>query len=245
MATGEKSRKNQVLKAPAQPNRSLVGGFECLAYLVAAGRAVGSREVAREMNLEPTRANRLLGTLAFMGLAERTPDRKYVAGPALHVLAAMSLRGSRLLGAATPHLADLGAQLPDYSVAMGVLWKRHVVYLYFGRPGEEAQVAIASRDLFPAEKSSIGHVLLAGRNTAALKELYPDLKAAELRALKRALAGAMKNGHALVDGHTLGVPVGEPIVAGLAIAGKVDARNRKALLRKLIKTAELIAADLA
>ncbi len=245
MAMGHRSRKNPVLKAPAQPNRGLVGGLECLEYVVAAGRAVGSREVAREMNLEPTRANRLLGTLAVMGLAERTPDRKYVVGAALHVLAAMSLRGSRLLGAAMPHLAELGAELPDYSVAMGVLWKRHVVYLYFASPGEQAQVAIASRDLFPAEKSSIGHVLLADCSAAELNRLYAELKATELRSLKSAIAGARKRGHALVDEGTLGVPVGTPVIAGLAVAGEVNAGDRAALVRRLKKTAVLIAADLA
>jgi DNA-binding IclR family transcriptional regulator len=244
MAIGHRSKKSPILNPPAQPNRSLVGGLECLEYLVAAERPVGSREVAREMNLEHTRANRLLGTLAFMGLAERTPDRKYVAGPALHVLAAMSLRGSRLLGAATAHLVDLGSELPDFSVALGVLWKRHVVYLYFAGPGEEPQVAIASRDLFPAEESSIGHVLLAARTSPELGELYPQLSSAERKRLRRAVADAKKRGYALLRGRTLGVPVGRPAVAGVAVAGKVTARNRPALVSMLRETAALIAAGL-
>jgi DNA-binding IclR family transcriptional regulator len=230
---------------PAQPNRSLVGGLECLEYLVAADNPVGSREVAREMDLEHTRANRLLGTLAFMGLAERTSDRKYVPGPALHVLAAMSLRGSRLLSVALPHLEKLAAELPEFSVALGVLWRQRVVYLYFHRPGELPEVAIGGERLFPAERSSIGQVLLAGREREEVRGLYRDRPAKQVAEILREVKTAGKRGYAFVNGRTLGVAVGSPAVAGLAIAGKVDRRKLKGLVQTVGRTAGAIAADLA
>ena len=244
MAIGYRSRKNPETRPPAQPNRSLAGGLDCLGTLVAAERPVGSRELARELGLDPTRVNRLLGTLAHLGLAERTAGRKYVPGPGLHVLAAMSLRGSRLLSAAMPHLAALGAELPGYSVALGVLWRRHVAYLYFAGPGEEPQVAIASRDLFPAEKSSIGLVMLAGRERKEVRELFKDRPAAEGKELLGRVQSTRKRGWALVAGRTLGVPVGDPPVAGLALAGKVNARNRARLVRKLTQAARDIAREM-
>jgi DNA-binding IclR family transcriptional regulator len=232
-------------KGPAQPNRSLVGGLECLEYLAGAGRPVGSREAARALGLEPTRANRLLGTLAWMGLAERTADRKYTAGSGLHVLAAMSLRGSRLLSTAAPHLARLGDELPGFSVALGVLWRRQVVYLYFAGPGEDARVAIASRDLFPAEKSSIGQVLLAGMGEGAVRELYADREAGEVERLTGELEGVRREGYALVNERTLGIAVGEPAVAGIALAGVTNEEDRTRLVRRLTECAEKIAREMS
>ena len=58
--------------------------------------------------------------------------RRYAPGPGLHVLAAMSLRGSRLLTRALPHLRDLMAAEPECRIALGVLWRSHVCYLFFG-----------------------------------------------------------------------------------------------------------------
>jgi len=55
---------------PAQPNLSLINGLTCLQELIASPSLVGSRELARRLGLEPTRVNRLLGTLAQLGLAE-------------------------------------------------------------------------------------------------------------------------------------------------------------------------------
>jgi len=245
MTTGHGLRNDPALKAPAQPNRSLVGGIECLEYLVAADSPVGSREVAREMSLEHTRANRLLGTLAFMGLAERTPGRKYVPGPALHVLSAMSLRGSRLLSVALPRLEGLAARLPEFSVALGVLWRCQVVYLYFRRPGRNAEVAIGSERLFPAEQSSIGQVLLAEREPEEIRELYAHRPAGDVRAILTEIATAAGRGYALVGGKTLGVAVGSPAVAGLAIAGKFQRGELGNLVEMIAGTADAIAAALA
>ncbi len=230
-------------KGPAQPNRSLVGGLDCLAYLASVGRPVGSREAARELGLEPTRANRLLGTLAWMGLAERTADRKYTPGAGLHVLAAMSLRGSRLLGAAVPHLGRLGERFADCSVALGVLWRRHVVYLYFAGPGEDARVAVASRDLFPAEQSSIGRVLLARMNDAEIRDLYAGGETGLPEGLLDEINEIRDRDWALVNERTLGVALGDPPFAGLAIAGPGMAGETETRVAVLRETAAAIARE--
>ena len=70
---------------PAQPNQSLIHGLECFQAVVAAGRPVGNRELARLLGADPTRVNRVLKTLAHLQLLERTPQRKYRPGPAVHV----------------------------------------------------------------------------------------------------------------------------------------------------------------
>jgi len=69
-------------RGPAQPNHSLKRGLACLQSVVSSERPVGSREVARLLGEKHTQVNRLLGTLASLGLAECTPDWKVLPGPA-------------------------------------------------------------------------------------------------------------------------------------------------------------------
>src|SRR3954470_11988766 len=82
---------------PAQPNQSLIDGLSVLQALAVSNEPVGGRALARQLGLEPTRVNRLLKTLAHLGMARQDPDRKYLPGPAMHVLSALSLFGSGLI----------------------------------------------------------------------------------------------------------------------------------------------------
>ena len=68
--------------------------------------------MARQLGLEPTRVNRLLKTLAHLGMARQDPDRKYLPGPAMHVLSALSLFGSGLIRRAIGPLESLVAEHP-------------------------------------------------------------------------------------------------------------------------------------
>jgi len=231
------------LSLPAQPNQSLLSGMECLHSLVAAGRPVGSREIARELDIEPTRANRMLGTLAFMGLAQKTADGKYTPGSGLHVLAAMSLQGSKLLSVALPHLNKLSENQPNCSVALGVLWRRQVVYLYFSKPGQEAKVAIASQGLYPAELSSIGQLMLAEKSAAEIRQLYKDRPASEVKTIISEIRGAKKQRFAFLGKRTLGVTIGSPVIAGLALAGPNICRQRSLLTKTITQVARKIAKE--
>jgi DNA-binding IclR family transcriptional regulator len=231
------------LSLPAQPNQSLLSGMECLHSLVACGHPVGSREIARELDIEPTRANRLLGTLAYMGLAQKTADGKYTPGSGLHVLAAMSLQGSKLLSAALPHLDKLSENQPNCSVALGVLWRRQVVYLYFSKPGQEARVAIASQGLYPAELSSIGQLMLAEKSTKEIRQLFKDRPASEVKTILNEIRTAKKQGFAFLGNRTLGVAIGSPVIAGLALAGPKISRHRNSLIKTITDVAQTIAKE--
>jgi DNA-binding IclR family transcriptional regulator len=220
-------------KLPAQPNHSLIDGLACLQELAGAERPMGSRELARELDLEPTRVNRLLGTLFHLGLAERTGEHKYVPGPGIHLLAAMSLHGSKLLSAALPVVERLRAAHPDLTAALGVLWRTRVAYLLFAEPGKKTEAAIVARGLFPAEKSSIGRALLAKLSDAEIRKLYQSRPKSEIAALLASLASVRADGFAWVDETTLGVALGEPAVAGLALAGKIKAADKNKLVEEL------------
>ena len=157
---------------PAQPNQSLIDGLTVLQALAVASGPVGGRALARELHLEPTRVNRLLKTLAYLGMAEQTSDRKYLPGPGMHVLAARSLYGSGLVTRAMPQLEALARY--DRVVALGVLWRDQVSYLYHWQPGLTPVQAVGRLNAYPASQSSIGRILLARADETYVRALYAD-----------------------------------------------------------------------
>lgn len=70
------------LTMSSQPNQSLIDGIRCLQYLVSSDRAIGCRELARLMDINTTRVNRLLMTMASIGLTMQDEHRRYVPGQA-------------------------------------------------------------------------------------------------------------------------------------------------------------------
>jgi DNA-binding IclR family transcriptional regulator len=143
---------------PAQPNQSLADGVALLQVLCARGDGIGSRELARLMGWEPTRANRLLGTLRDLGLAEQDAERRYRPGPGVHLLAAQCLNGSGLLAAAVPVLRGLRGR---FGVALGVLWQGQVCYLLHAGRGRPIEEGLRRTAPLSAERSSIGMALEA------------------------------------------------------------------------------------
>lgn len=248
-----------MMKQPAQPNQSLLSGIACLQTLVSAERPLGSRELARLLSEEPTRVNRLLGTLASLGLAEQTPDRKYRPGPAVHVLAAQSLHGSALLSCALPQLRalrqdqDSAGGLP--TVALGVLWTLRVSFLVHARPGQPLEEAIGSHEAHPFDTSSIGVVLAAYQHGGASGRPPAGAEPALVERLER-LRPTLEN--VRLDGVarltfpsgvvSLGVPVatvGEASpVAGLAVSGRFQPRDEAGVIRRLRASVEEIVAQM-
>jgi DNA-binding IclR family transcriptional regulator len=131
---------------------------------------VGSRQLARELGLEPTRVNRLLKTLAALGLIAQTAGRRYAAGPGIHILAAQSLYASGLIRYALPVLESLHDT--GYLVAMGVLWRDKVSYLYHAAPGTPSIEAVGTRGFFPAMESGIGRLLTAYEPLEHIDTIY-------------------------------------------------------------------------
>lgn len=111
----------------SQPNQSLIDGIRCLQYLVSSDRAIGCRELARLMGTNATRVNRLLMTMAAIGLTTQDEQRRYLPGPGIHALAAQAIRGSTLFSKALPLLETHAPK--DIVVAMGVLWEPGYLYL--------------------------------------------------------------------------------------------------------------------
>lgn len=195
-----------------QLNNSLINGVTCLQLVTSADRPVGSRELARQLEMTHTRVNRLLSTLARIGLVEQTPQRKYRSGPGIHVLAAQSIKGSRLLPAAMPHL--LAFREEGLTAALGVLWRRQVCYLYHKRPGQALETAIGVHELYPAERSSLGVALLA--SSMCTDDAEPQLRTAIEHVHRKGYAVLRYPGGEV----SVGVAIGTPPIAGIAVSGK-------------------------
>jgi DNA-binding IclR family transcriptional regulator len=159
-------------KPNAQPNQSLIDGILTLQALASASEPVGCRELARQLGANTTRVNRLLKTLAYMGIVRQTSDRKYAPGPGMHVLAAQSLFASGLIRRALPELERL--RRFGHTVAMGVLWNDSVSYLFHAPPGIEAARGLGRIGLLPATTSGIGIVLLAQLPDDEVRDIYAD-----------------------------------------------------------------------
>lgn len=222
---------------PAQPNQSLIDGLAVLQALASTGGAVGSRQMARDLGLEATRVNRLLKTLAHLGIAMQTPDKQYVPGPAMHVLAAQAMFGSGLLARAAGPLQALGRF--GMSVALGVLWRDQVAYLYHAGPKTKPADALGRVGLFPATRSGIGLALLARLPEADVRAIYA--KAVEIpnfsggiSALLKELARVRRAGHAVVapfaDQTTRTIAVAVPDgSAAVALAGEIKPSEHERL----------------
>jgi DNA-binding IclR family transcriptional regulator len=235
---------------PAQPNQSLVDGLACLQALASAGRPLGSREMARQLGLEPTRVNRLLKTLAALGIAQQNAAKQYVPGPGMHVLAAQATFGSGLMRRALEPLQTLRPH--GYSVAMGVLWRQSVCYLYNARPGATPGESVGRLGLYPATRSSIGMVLLARLEEEEVRALYSDPAQVEIPrfpagpyTLLAELAQTRGQGYAFIQPgvspseRTLAVAIaGEP--AAIAMSGSISPGEVEKLTAALRDVAQRI-----
>jgi len=214
-------------KLNAQPNRSLIDGITTLQALATSPEPVGCRELARRLGADPTKVNRLLKTLAYLGIARQTADRKYTAGPGMHVLAAQSLFASGLIRRALPALEAL--RRFGHTVALGVLWEDSVSYLFHAPPGIEASRGLGRIGLLPATTSGIGIVLLSELEDEDARALYANrdipMFPEGIEQLLAKLAEVRRLGYARVhvaddrDHHVVAVSTGDPAHAGVALSG--------------------------
>jgi DNA-binding IclR family transcriptional regulator len=238
---------------PAQPNQSLIDGLTVLQALAVSTEPVGGRALARELGLEATRVNRLLKTLAYLGMARQTPNRKYLPGPAMHVLSAQSLFGSGLIRRALPVLENL--QQSGHVVALGVLWRDQVCYLYHWDKGETSASALGRMNLYPASQSSIGRMLLAWQDEQHVRQLYADraipIYPGGIEDLLKDLREAREQGYAYAIqrpkplNSSVAVPLGTPPYAAIALGGGVPAETlleSVAILRNAVEQIESVRA---
>jgi DNA-binding IclR family transcriptional regulator len=211
---------------PAQPNHSLIEGIDVLFAVASRSEPVKVRELARELGYTPTRMQRYLATLASLGLCHRNEDRSYQVGPGIHALSAIGLSASGLTQRAVKVLREFGE--PNYIIALGVLWRETVNYLYFRQPRNSSLDSIGHNGGYPADRSSIGRLLMSYRES---DETSPESHHAE------SAKSIREQGYLLLEQKnkelSLAVPVGTPPMAGLAISGHFSRGRVPELVEKL------------
>ena len=235
-------------KPNAQPNQSLIDGIATLQALAVSPEPVGNRELARQLGFNPTRVNRLLKTLSYLGIARQTANRKYTAGPGMHVLAAQSLHASRIMQDALPVLEEL--RRFGLTIALGVLWRDSVSYLFHAPPGMSTTQGIGRIGLLPATSSGIGMALLAQHEDAVIHELFADREIpgfpGGMDDLIAAIAVVRTQGFARVlvnaeeDRHTIAVPVSHPSFAAVGMSGWIPEQNTGPIVEALQNAAARI-----
>lgn len=153
---------------PSQANQSLIYGFEVLQEVIAAKQPIGSREVARRLNMEHSRINRLLKTLVSIGMLYQDRDNKYCPGSGIHVMSALSLHASGLITASLPVLEPIHTM--GAIVALGTIWRETVVYFLHARVGQDLPHSVGVHENYPINKSIIGTVLSPGGPPSAWED---------------------------------------------------------------------------
>jgi DNA-binding IclR family transcriptional regulator len=232
----------------AQPNQSLIDGITTLQALAVSPEPIGCRELARRLGFDPTKVNRLLKTLAYLGIARQTANRKYTAGPGMHVLAAQSLFASGLVRNALPVLETL--RRFGHTVAMGVLWNDSVSYLFHAPPGMETSRGLGRIGLIPATHSGIGMMLLAELDRADVRAIYgeraipafPDGIESLLASLEDIRARGFARVHVADDRdhHTVAVSMGDPVHAAIAMSGWIPETGAEEIVNALRDAVALI-----
>jgi DNA-binding IclR family transcriptional regulator len=235
-------------KINAQPNQSLIDGIATLQALATAREPVGCRELARRLGFDPSRTNRILRTLAYLGIARQNASRKYEPGAGMHVLAAQSLFASGLVRRSLPILEEL--RRFGHTVAMGVLWRDNVSYLFHAPPGVPASEALGRIGLYPAAQGGIGVALLATLDDLEIEEVYEargvGRKDKGFVALMDAVGRARDEGYARVrvpderGHHTVAVTVGEPPHSAIGLSGWIPDTATEELVAELRAAAAAI-----
>jgi DNA-binding IclR family transcriptional regulator len=158
---------------PKQPNRSLIEGMRVLQLVMNNTEPSRVVDVARELDLELTRAHRLLRTLTALGFLQHTPGRRYVGGAAVPILASQAMHASGFVQHILPVMQDLFKET-GMLVAYGLLWERTVTYLFHARPGTRIEKAIAGHDVLPATRSRIGLAVLSRMDENEVRALYDE-----------------------------------------------------------------------
>jgi len=234
----EKTETGIMNKEPSQIVYGLVDGLAVLQEMAMSPEPVSGLAVARKLDLSPIRVNRLLKTLAYLGLAYRTSSRRYAVGAGMHVIAAQSMAASGLLSRSFIHLDRLAKH--GYLVALGVLWKDKVCYLYYNSGGMPVENGLGGMTLYPALESSIGMSLLAELPEEDVKALFHEQADEELfRKLdeirKKKLAMVKHKNHL-----SLAVNIGSPAYAAIAISGFKTSGGMEKFIKLLREAAKAI-----
>jgi DNA-binding IclR family transcriptional regulator len=139
-----------------------------------------------------------------------------------------------------------------YLVALGVLWRDSVAYLFHADPkSSDRRGFIGSQALYPATLSGIGMALLASMETEDVLATYGEMESIPAfpggaDALLEELERIRKLGYAYIYSapekghHTVAVTVGSPVECAIGFSGAISPEQAAKLADILHETARRI-----
>ncbi|MGL6260097.1 helix-turn-helix domain-containing protein [Vibrio sp. WXL103] len=176
----------------AQVNQSVIDGIVCLQELASSKSPVGPKELAARLGINETKVIRLLGTLKLMGMVEQNSQRKYTCGPGVQLLAAQSYHSSPLFRAAVK--VAMHNNYNDRILAVGLLWRNSVVYMYHAMPEQEPAEGIGGYHLVDVADSCIGQALLAVSSDDNIQEQIQSFDDVQQEKFLAQVPGVRENG---------------------------------------------------
>ncbi|MWA05386.1 helix-turn-helix domain-containing protein [Actinomadura sp. LD22] len=156
-------------------SQSLERGLAILSAFAESGAVLGIADLARAVGLSRSSAHRYVSTLAKLGYVQQDPDtRKYSLGPRVIDLGFAALSSMEMTRVAARHLQSLSDET-GFAASMAVLDGPDIVYVDRRRSRRpnglvvDLNLHVGSR--LPAYCTSMGKVLLAHREPAALRVL--------------------------------------------------------------------------
>ena len=244
--------------------QSLERGLTVIRAFSAERPSMTLSEVARATDLTRAAARRFLLTLVDLGYV-RTDGRMFCLTPRVLELGYAYVASAGLPDVAQPHLEDL-SRLVRESASVSVMEGDDVLYVARVATTRIMAVAITVGTRFPAAATSMGRVLLAGFDEAALTgyldrvELQPLTRftITDTARLRSEILKVREQGYAIVDQEleevlrSLAAPIRDTdgkVIAAANVSAHANRSSiddvRRDLLPALLETTTRIEADLA
>lgn len=159
-------------------------------------------EVARELDVAPSTAHRLLGTLVYRGFARQLDDRSYELGPAVQGLRPVVNGDSRLAEVSRTHLRRL-TQLTGETTHVAVRTGAQIRFVASVESEQPLRIGARTGQLMPAHLTAAGKCLLADLALTDLVGVFgtpPVIGSEVFTALHRELADVRGLGYAINRG---------------------------------------------
>lgn len=206
-------------------------------------------EVAQATGLARAVARRFLLTLAELGYV-RSDGREFSLRPRILELGYAYLSGLTLTDIAQPIVEELVARIHESS-SISVLDGTDIAYVVRVPTTRIMTVAISIGTRFPAYCTSMGRVLLAGKDEADLDRYLSDVQllpqtrrtVTDRSQLRKILANVSEQGYALVDQEledgliSIAVPVHDgsgTVVAAMNVSANATRVDRQSLLTDVL-----------
>lgn len=152
-------------------SQSLARGLDILEAIDQAERPMGTRELARALDLSPAIVQRLVNTLAERRYLQRDPDSKrYTIGYQTLTFGASLVRRDSLMVHAKKELTEVSRKLSVDSF-MATLQRSRAIYLMCLTGSAPVSVRCEPGDVIPLHCTAIGKCILSALSNEEIREI--------------------------------------------------------------------------